>query len=546
MSRFYGMSPSRASAVMHQSVHSIPEQRDIEATITENSISNKKRTRGTTMCKEIWGLQDGERIPISINQYGQPIGKNATRLGFFLGVLARKATYAPLRYEDWRLMPENHKTEMWNMVQEKFDIDILAKHWVLTSLDRKWKNFKASVKRIWNKKKIRDKRVCNDDWEWLLKFWPTDKAKKREIVGKTNRTGLPSAHTMGTKSYARTRAEMKQSRPDKSEPSRAEVYIQSHVRSDGKPLNDRVAEIIGKLRETMQSNSSTVNDSGELDLLAQVMGKEKCKYDTTYGLGSIQGAKNSRMSIVKEALVAKTNAEDREKRLQEEMNKMMDKQEKILMFLQKSNPHINLDEVIGSQNQGDYDLTQNDNYDDLNHVEEENNLGNGPLLPLIQSSPTRFESQSNDVPNCILDTFLPLYRNLPSKASSTIPNFNSKRMQYAPDHNTNDLDMVRGNINGFDTLSQEISYVILKSLQSPDVDVAKGSIMSKNSKAVVGDKELGEGFYEIFVEIPIKVNEPLVRPYGSFQTIGDAVGQTIAWPSFFVKKTHTVPLFSGV
>ncbi|CAN1133620.1 hypothetical protein LINPERHAP2_LOCUS7778 [Linum perenne] len=338
----------------------------------------------------------------------------------------------------------------------------------------------------------------------------------------------------------------KQSRPDKSEPSRAEVYIQSHVRSDGKPLNDRVAEIIGKLRETMQSNSSTVNDSGELDLLAQVMGKEKCKYDTTYGLGSIQGAKNSRMSIVKEALVAKTNAEDREKRLQEEMNKMMDKQEKILMFLQKSNPHINLDEVIGSQNQGDYDLTQNDNYDDLNHVEEENNLGNGPLLPLIQSSPTRFESQSNDVPNCILDTFLPLYRNLPSKASSTIPNFNSKRMQYAPDHNTNDLDMVRGNINGFDTLSQEISYVILKSLQSPDVDVAKGSIMSKNSKAVVGDKELGEGFYEIFVEIPIKVNEPLVRPYGSFQTIGDAVGQTIAWPSFFVKKTHTVPLFSGV
>ncbi|CAN1226146.1 hypothetical protein LINPERPRIM_LOCUS2623 [Linum perenne] len=69
------------------------------------------------MCKEIWGLQDGERINILINQYGQPIGKNATRLGFFLGVLARKATYAPLRYEDWRLMPENHKNEMWNMVQ---------------------------------------------------------------------------------------------------------------------------------------------------------------------------------------------------------------------------------------------------------------------------------------------------------------------------------------------------------------------------------------------------------------------------------------------
>ncbi|CAN1314226.1 hypothetical protein LINPERPRIM_LOCUS29235, partial [Linum perenne] len=428
---------------------------------------------------------------------------------------------------------------------EKFDIDILAKPWVLTSLDRKWKNFKATVKRQWNKNNIRDKRVCNDDWEWLLKFWKTDKALNREIVAKANRSGLPSAHTMGNKSYARTRAEMKQSRPDKSEPTRAEVYIQSHVRSDGKPLNDNVAEIIGKLRDAMQSNSSIVNDGGELDLLAQVMGEKNCKYDTTYGLGSIQGTKNSRMSIVKEALVAKMNAEDKEKRLQEEMNKMMEKQEKILMLLQKSNPHLNLNEVMGSQNQvwvnikGDYDLTQDVNFDELNHVEEENNVGNGSLMSLIQSSPTRFESQSHDVPNIILDTFLPLYRNLPSKASSSLQKNKSNKEQYVTDHGINDLDMVRGNINGFDTPSQEISYVILKSLRIPDLDVAKGSVMSKHSKTIVGDKELGEGFYEIFVEIPIKVDEPLVRPYGSFQTIGDVVGQSIAWPSFFEFEMKT-------
>ncbi|CAN0876587.1 hypothetical protein LINGRAHAP2_LOCUS11395 [Linum grandiflorum] len=79
-----------------------------------------------------------------------------------------------------------------------------------------------------------------------------------------------------------------------------------------------------------------------------------------------------------------------------------------------------------------------------------------------------------------------------------------------------------------------MSYVILKSLQSADVDVAKGAIISTNAKRLVGDKELREGFYEIFVEVPMKMNEPLVRSYGSFQTIGDVTGQTIAWPSFFV------------
>ncbi|CAN1756817.1 hypothetical protein LINPERHAP1_LOCUS6269 [Linum perenne] len=560
------------TSIRRQSGHLSPQQRVVDAAIT----GTRKRTRGTTMCKNIWGLQDGERIPILINQYGQPIGKNASRLGYFLGVLARKATYAPLQYEDWRLMPETHKTEMWNMVQEKFDINILAKPWVLTSLDNKWKNFKATVKREWTKRKIRDKRVCNDDWEWLLKFWNTDKAKKRESVAKDNRNSVPSAHTMGTKSYARTRAEMKQSRPDKSEPSRVEVYIQSHVRADGKPLNDKVAEIIAKLKDVMQSNTAPLDESGELDLLAQAMGKKKCKHNITYGLGSLHGTKNSRMSIVKEALVAKNNAEERERRVQEEMAKMMEKQEKILMLLQRSNPHINLNEIMDSTNQEDDDLTQGENYnddlthggnyndddlthggnyndddlthggnyndDDLTHggnynddvqVEEGNNMGIGPLFPLTQSSPTTLQSQSQDVPNCILDTFLPLYRNLPPKASSSIPINKGTGQKHVRDPRMNEMDAVRDQQNELDTPSQEISFVILKSLQNPDHDVAKGCIMSKQSKTVVGDKELGEGFYEIFVEIPIKASEPLVRPYGSFQTIGDVVGQTIAWPSFF-------------
>ncbi|CAN0876589.1 hypothetical protein LINGRAHAP2_LOCUS11397 [Linum grandiflorum] len=52
------------------------------------------------MCKEIWGLEEGERIPISLNQYSQPVGKNASKLALFLGVLARKTTFAPIQYED--------------------------------------------------------------------------------------------------------------------------------------------------------------------------------------------------------------------------------------------------------------------------------------------------------------------------------------------------------------------------------------------------------------------------------------------------------------
>ncbi|CAN0903580.1 hypothetical protein LINGRAHAP2_LOCUS22647 [Linum grandiflorum] len=175
---------------------------------------------------------------------------------------------------------------MWNMVKEKFDIDILAKPWVMSFLDKKWKNFKASVKRGWTKHNIRNVRVTDDDWAWLLKFWSGDKPVKCEFVAKANMNGLDSAHTMDTKSYARMRFELKQSRPDKSEPSRVKVYIKSHVRSNGEPLNNKVAETIEKLKEKIKSNNITLDDTDDHDLLAEAIGKDKCKPNTPFVLGT--------------------------------------------------------------------------------------------------------------------------------------------------------------------------------------------------------------------------------------------------------------------
>ncbi|CAN1802069.1 hypothetical protein LINPERHAP1_LOCUS23219, partial [Linum perenne] len=76
------------------------------------------------------------------------------------------------------------------------------------------------------------------------------------------------------------------------------------------------------------------------------------------------------------------------------------------------------DDLTHGENYNDDDLTHGGNCNDDVQVEEGNNMGTGPLFPLTQSSPTTLQSQSQDVPNCILDTFLPLYRNLPPKASS--------------------------------------------------------------------------------------------------------------------------------
>ncbi|CAI0388747.1 unnamed protein product, partial [Linum tenue] len=206
--------------------------------------SQVKRKRGTTRCKEIWALSKGEKVHVRINRYGQPVGSKAKKLGYFLGTLARNGAYAPLRYADWRNMPAHYKTEMWDLVQEKFDIDPLVEPWIMSSLDSKWRNFKNKVKNRWFGKKERDGRVLNDDWTWLLEFWSSNKAVRREIVAKENRSKVKSAHTLGTKSYACKRDEMAESTPDKVEPTPAQVYVVAHVRKNGTPLNAQVAQVI--------------------------------------------------------------------------------------------------------------------------------------------------------------------------------------------------------------------------------------------------------------------------------------------------------------
>ncbi|CAN1128982.1 hypothetical protein LINPERHAP2_LOCUS4958 [Linum perenne] len=103
--------------------------------------------------------------------------------------------------------------------------------------------------------------------------------------------------------------------------------------------------------------------------------------------------------------------------------------------------------------------------------------------------------------------------------------------------------MTKEGHNVTDSPTQGLTYCYLKSLNHRDVDVAKGSIISKNPKTIVGDIELGGGFYEIFVEVPMKPDEPLVRPYGSFSVIGDVTGRTIAWPSSLVNRLYVESLF---
>lgn len=76
----------------------------------------KRRGRGPTLCLKVWTMPEGERISVSFNDQGQPIGTEAVTLSSVLGQLARDVTLAPLTYTDWRLFPKENKNAMWHLV----------------------------------------------------------------------------------------------------------------------------------------------------------------------------------------------------------------------------------------------------------------------------------------------------------------------------------------------------------------------------------------------------------------------------------------------
>ncbi|KAJ0450388.1 putative transposase, Tnp1/En/Spm [Helianthus annuus] len=80
--------------------------------------------------------------------------------------------------------------------------------------------------------------------------------------------------------------------------------------------------------------------------------------------------------------------------------------------------------------------------------------------------------------------------------------------------------------------------VFLKSILNSTEIVARGRVQSLDPNDVVGGTKIGPEWCEVNVQLPIKKDENLVRPYGLFSTIQDCIGTSIAWPYPFISVVH--------
>ncbi|XP_017637747.1 uncharacterized protein LOC108479572 isoform X3 [Gossypium arboreum] len=301
-------------------------------------ITKKKRGRGPTRCRFLNDLADGERIFVHFNKFGQPVGPESSKLSSFLGTIARNGHKAPLNFVHWRAMPDSYKEEMWEYVQTKFALDPSGKSWVMQSIATKWRNWKADLKATYydslktdeERLKVLDPRVVPDQWPSLISYWSSDDTKKHCATNRANRLKQRSGHSSGTKSYARILEEERNKRPDGKEPTRAELYILTHTRKNGQPVDETAAELISKIREQEAKKETTSQCSDESnDTLCRVMGEENHNRVRPYRMRStctdLFGPISSRDDLVRMASEAKKSADEKVRKMVVKMEAMEEK-----------------------------------------------------------------------------------------------------------------------------------------------------------------------------------------------------------------------------
>ncbi|KAG8383449.1 hypothetical protein BUALT_Bualt04G0014400 [Buddleja alternifolia] len=81
-----------------------------------------------------------------------------------------------------------------------------------------------------------------------------------------------------------------------------------------------------------------------------------------------------------------------------------------------------------------------------------------------------------------------------------------------------------------------VNCIALLSIMDRKEIVAKGFLKNMDPSDQVGGQALGKNYCEVHVNVAVKSDEDLIRPYDCLQIIEDALGMSISWPISLVVR----------
>ncbi|KAG8499629.1 hypothetical protein CXB51_006113 [Gossypium anomalum] len=261
---------------------------------TENG--GTRRVRGRTLLSDLYDLDPANRVKVSRNTYGLPVGSEARLLAGYIGILARNANMLPINYESWHHMPDSNKNQALANIKDRFALEV-SDDYIKKTLGKKWRDNKSTLKKQYFKKDISlEEKLRNVppgmlryQWEDAVRFWNSKKGEDRERVGISSRQKQKFTHTAGSRSFASV-AEAEEVKSGQKV-GRLQLFEITHRKKDGSPMTSEAGEIMEKLKdkkveyEATASTDSSVNlENIDNRIITEVLGPER------YGRVRFQGS----------------------------------------------------------------------------------------------------------------------------------------------------------------------------------------------------------------------------------------------------------------
>ncbi|XP_020961460.1 uncharacterized protein LOC107646961 [Arachis ipaensis] len=214
----------------------------------------KKKTRDKTLCKKLHATDFNDRREVEFLQ-GQPIGPTkevVANLGQFLGSTVRNLRFVTLLYTSWHGVPDTLKEGMWEYANQKFILPISSKPWVMRGFCRAWKKYKGEIKKEhflkYNTKKemIKNRPLEIPEFQFrkLIRYWSLPAIKAMSVKNTENRSKQTCPHRMGSINFAIVRKQLRDSKENNEELSRAEVFTATRTSKNGKEIDAKTQTTI--------------------------------------------------------------------------------------------------------------------------------------------------------------------------------------------------------------------------------------------------------------------------------------------------------------
>ncbi|KAM7503376.1 hypothetical protein LguiB_002280 [Lonicera macranthoides] len=217
------------------------------------------------------------KLPIIIGPTGIVVGANSRKWSNRVGDYVRSCI--PVKYSDFRQVPQNFKDDVWRNLMNEFELPIpeeVARPQLEKGWSQKFRTYKSTLRKGLQIE-IEEAPRGIDPNHWKEFTENENKAKKIEQKKKNaeNRGKLEYSHCLGRYSYAAKTHEMEEAMPENLI-DRVDAWLAGHQKEDGtvlpsaKPLYDQVKEIKTKRKSGEDGSSSTIQNDG----LTQVFGKD--------------------------------------------------------------------------------------------------------------------------------------------------------------------------------------------------------------------------------------------------------------------------------